>query len=318
MTTASVRTGTPVGQVLRSRARRPSRKVMRLTIATATDSNRTVSARVRLPATVPVPADPRRAAAWLSIRVMRSRTSSARKSSKSAKCRCRTPLATPASVVTARVLSALGPSRSRMRSAVSNSCSRTSRRATPVGTVHLLLAVRGVARLTSGHASTRVDTCPLYRRNERPYPEASLISTDRSRSRSARTPAGGVLERVPAAARGSGRLLCGLPPSAARVAVQLGEAGPGYVLGVVCQGGRRNPGSGRVRRLAAVAVRLGAVLHPGRVAGPGTYSRRPQPASAGQAGNVAGRHRRRHRRGQGGFTMRYTTVVVTAVRTDGT
>src|SRR6266498_2005898 len=188
MTTASVRTGTPVGQVLRSRARRPSRKVMRLTIATATDSNRTVSARVRLPATVPVPADPRRAAAWLSIRVMRSRTSSARKSSKSAKCRCRTPLATPASVVTARVLSALGPSRSRMRSAASNSCSRTSRRATPVGTVHLLLAVRGVARLTSGHASTRVDTCPLYRRNERPYPEASLISTDRSRSRSARTP----------------------------------------------------------------------------------------------------------------------------------
>src|SRR6266498_2005899 len=121
-----------------------------------------------------------------------------------------------------------------------------------------------------------------------------------------------------AAARGSGRLLCGLPPSAARVAVQLGEAGPGYVLGVVCQGGRRNPGSGRVRRLAAVAVRLGAVLHPGRVVGPGTYSRRPQPASAGQAGNVAGRHRRRHRRGQGGFTMRYTTVVVTAVRTDGT
>ena len=80
--------------------------------------------------------------------------------------------------------------------------------------------------------------------------------------------------------------------------------------------GRWNPGSERVRRLGAVAIPLGAVLHAGRVAGPDTYSRRPQPAPAGQAGRVAGGHRSRHRRGGGRFTMRYTTVVVTAARTD--
>ena len=43
-------------------------------------------------------------------------------------------LGQPASVVTARLVSAFGPSRSRMRSAAANSCSRASRMATPVGT----------------------------------------------------------------------------------------------------------------------------------------------------------------------------------------
>src|SRR5664280_386853 len=140
MAVASVKSGTPLGLVWRSRARRSSRKVMRATIATATDPNRSVSVPVMLSATVPVPAVSRRAAALVSSRAIRSSTSSARKASKSAKCRCRTPLAQPASVVTARLVSAFGPSRSRMRSAAANSCSRTSRRATPVGTVPAPLA----------------------------------------------------------------------------------------------------------------------------------------------------------------------------------
>jgi len=40
MAAASVARGTPVGQVRRSRARSSSRKMMRATIATATDPNR--------------------------------------------------------------------------------------------------------------------------------------------------------------------------------------------------------------------------------------------------------------------------------------
>src|ERR1700728_1052023 len=130
---ASVSTGTPAGQVSRSRARRLSRELTRGTIATAAEPYSAVSASVRLPMTVPVPAASRSAAAWLSIRPMRSSTNSARNASKSAKCRCRTPLATPASSVTALLVSALGPARSMTRSAASNSWSRGSRRATPVG-----------------------------------------------------------------------------------------------------------------------------------------------------------------------------------------
>src|SRR6266511_2567124 len=133
ITAASVRTGTPAGQAWRSRARSSSRKVTRPTIATATDPNRVLSASVRLSATVPVPADSRRAAALGSIRAMLSSTNSARKASKSSKCRCRTPLAQPASAVTARLVSALGPSRSRIRSAASNSWLRASRRVRPGG-----------------------------------------------------------------------------------------------------------------------------------------------------------------------------------------
>lgn len=65
MAAASARTGTPAGLAWRSRARRSSLKVTRPTIATATDPpNTAVSAPVRLPATVPVPAELRRAAAF--------------------------------------------------------------------------------------------------------------------------------------------------------------------------------------------------------------------------------------------------------------
>ena len=56
MAAASVSSGTPPGRRRRSRARRSSRKVIRATIATATEPNRSVSAPVRLSATVPVPA----------------------------------------------------------------------------------------------------------------------------------------------------------------------------------------------------------------------------------------------------------------------
>ena len=52
----------PPGLASRSRARSSSRKVTRGMIATGTGPNRAVSAPVRLPATVPVPADSRRAA----------------------------------------------------------------------------------------------------------------------------------------------------------------------------------------------------------------------------------------------------------------
>jgi hypothetical protein len=63
MAVASVSSGTPDGLAWRRRARRLSREMTRATIATATDPNRSVSASVRLPATVPVPADSHRAAA---------------------------------------------------------------------------------------------------------------------------------------------------------------------------------------------------------------------------------------------------------------
>ena len=53
-------------------------------------------------------------------------------------------------------------------------------------------------------------------------------------------------------------------------------------------------GSGQVWPRRAVAVRLGAALHPGRVAGPGPDVRWPQPVPTGQAGRTAGGHRRRH------------------------
>ena len=108
MAAASVSSGTPVGVVARSRARRSSRKVMRATMATATEPNRSVRAAVGCRRRCR--RRPRRAGAgrWASSRAMRSRTSSARKSSKSAKCRCSTPLAQPASVVTARLVSASG------------------------------------------------------------------------------------------------------------------------------------------------------------------------------------------------------------------
>ena len=62
------------------------------------------------------------------------------------------------------------------------------------------------------------------------------------------------------------------------------------------QGGRRYTGSGRVWPPRTVAVRLGAALHPGRMAGPGPDVRWPQPVPTGQAGRTAGGHRRRHRR----------------------
>ena len=53
---------------------------------------------------------------------------------------------------------------------------------------------------------------------------------------------------------------------------------------------------GRVRRRGAVAVRLGAELYPGRVAGPAGLVGRRHPAPAGQAGGSAGGDRRRARR----------------------
>jgi len=56
---------------------------------------------------------------------------------------------------------------------------------------------------------------------------------------------------------------------------------------------------GRVRRSAAVAIRLGAALHPRRVAGPAAHSWRQQPALASQAGGDANRHRGRYWRGGG-------------------
>lgn len=172
MAPASVSKGTPRGVVARSRARRSSRKVIRATIATATEENRSVSTPVRLPATVPLPADSCRAAAWAPIRAMRSSTSSARKASKSAKCRCRTPLATPASAVTARLVSACGPSLSRMRSAAANICSRASRSATPVGTGHPSFAARETD-CQVGMRPLTVGACPLYLRPKRRSTDAN-------------------------------------------------------------------------------------------------------------------------------------------------
>lgn len=63
------------------------------------------------------------------------------------------------------------------------------------------------------------------------------------------------------------------------------------------QGGRWDTTVGRVRRAGAMALRLGEVLHPGRVAGPGAHFWRPQSVSTGKAGRVAGGHGGRHRRG---------------------
>ena len=56
---------------------------------------------------------------------------------------------------------------------------------------------------------------------------------------------------------------------------------------------------GRVQRTGAVAVRLGTVLHPGRVAGPAAHHRPPHPAPAGQAGRGARWRRGRHRHDRG-------------------
>ena len=53
---------------------------------------------------------------------------------------------------------------------------------------------------------------------------------------------------------------------------------------------------GRVRRPRTVAIRLGAVLQPGRVAGPASYGRRPWPASRVTAPGTARGHRSRYRR----------------------
>lgn len=69
MAVASARTGTPPpGRVWRSLARSSSRKVISGMIATATEENRAVTASVRLSATVLVPADSSRAAAWVPSR----------------------------------------------------------------------------------------------------------------------------------------------------------------------------------------------------------------------------------------------------------
>ena len=128
----------PLGVTARSFGSRNSREVTRPRIACATGPNTAISAVVRFSAIVLVPAASLSAVACASMRAIRSVTSSARKLSKSAKWRCRTPLAKPASVVTARLVSALGPSRSRTRSAASNSCSRAFWIVTPVGTRHIL------------------------------------------------------------------------------------------------------------------------------------------------------------------------------------
>ncbi|MEU1024816.1 class I SAM-dependent methyltransferase, partial [Streptomyces sp. NPDC005904] len=53
MAAASVRRGTPVGEVARNRARRTSREVMRPTTARATDPKRSLSASRTFPATPP-------------------------------------------------------------------------------------------------------------------------------------------------------------------------------------------------------------------------------------------------------------------------
>jgi hypothetical protein len=51
---------------------------------------------------------------------------------------------------------------------------------------------------------------------------------------------------------------------------------------------------------------------------PAAHFRRPHQAPAEQAGGSAGGRRGRYPRDGGGFTMPYTTVAVTAVRTDAT
>ena len=122
-----------------------------------------------------------------------------------------------------------------------------------------------------------------------------------------------VFQPPPELATASPRSTAGLLPDLP--AMHRGHARPGRVLGAVRQGGRRDAAGGRVRRTGAVAVRLGAALHPRRVAGSGA-DRSAAPASS-----------RRHAcrscwrasappstRSGGSFTMRYATVAATAAR----
>src|SRR5206468_11709593 len=91
----------------------------------------------------------------------------------------------------------------------------------------------------------------------------------------------------------------GPAPGAAGLAVGAARAARrGRVPDAVRPGGRRDTTGWWVRRTGTVAVRLGAVLHPRRVARPGADLRRPPPAATAHIGRAAGGPRRRDRRGR--------------------
>ena len=71
---------------------------------------------------------------------------------------------------------------------------------------------------------------------------------------------------------------------------------PGPLPAAVRQDRGRDPGGGQVHRTRGLAVRLGADLHPGRMAGPAPHPRLPHPAPAGGRGHGAGGRRGRDRR----------------------
>jgi hypothetical protein len=75
---------------------------------------------------------------------------------------------------------------------------------------------------------------------------------------------------------------------------------------------RRGTRRGRIRRAGAVAVRLGATLYPGRMAGPGADGWRPQPVPTGQLEELVVGIGAAIDAVGGNFTMEFATVVVTA------
>ena len=168
--------------------------------------------------------------------------------------------------------------------------------------------------------SSRTGTRPAAR-STRSSPRRPGTGWTRSRARR-RPPrccapaAGSRCSGTPSTRRGPARgVRRGLPPGAAGLAVRrlLGEARHRRLPGRVRQGGRRDAAGGGVRRAGGVAVRLGAALHPGRVAGPGADPRRLQPApEAVQAELLAGLGAAVDAAG-GAFTWLHH-VAVTAVR----
>ena len=91
---------------------------------------------------------------------------------------------------------------------------------------------------------------------------------------------------------------------------------PGRLPGAVRQGRGRDPGGGRVRRARAVAVRLGARLHPRRAAGPGANLRRPHQPAAGPVAQVLAAVGAAVDDMGGTLTLPYATWGLTATRTD--